>query len=202
MQTLDPGTWNIVIVGAVVIIVLLAIGAWVVAHRRRQSRELQQRFGPEYGRAVSDFGDRGRAEAELRKREKRVAKLHIVPLRPGDAQRFAQEWKALQGRFVDNPKGTLGDADHLVRELMQRRGYPMGDFEHRAADISVDHAGVVDHYRAAQATAVLDQRGEATTEDLRKAVVHYRALFDELLEPERADRSEARLSTKHMELRS
>lgn len=201
MQTLDPGTWNIVIAAAM-IIVLLAIGAWV-AYRRRQSHELQRRFGPEYGRTVSALGDRGRAEAELRKREKRVAKLHLVALRPGDAQRFAQEWKTLQGHFVDNPRGTLGDADRLVRELMQQRGYPMGDFEHRAADISVDHAGVVDHYRAAQAIALLDQRGEATTEDLRKAVVHYRALFEELLTPDDHDgRGDNRMAPQHVELKS
>ncbi|MEO8654705.1 MAG: hypothetical protein ABI409_11335, partial [Ramlibacter sp.] len=111
--------------------------------------------------------------------------------------RFGQEWKALQGRFVDNPKGVLVDADRLVRELMLKRGYPMGDFERRAADISVDHPSVVDHYRAAQAIALRDRRGEADTEELRKAVVHYRALFDDLLEVGQPD---ANRSPQHMEV--
>jgi hypothetical protein len=108
--------------------------------------------------------------------------LNITPLAPADAARFSQAWNALQSRFIDNPKGVVGQADHLVRELMVKRGYPMGDFERRAADISVDHPGVVTTYRAAQAIALRDERGEADTEELRKAVVHYRTLFDELLE--------------------
>jgi hypothetical protein len=103
-------------------------------------------------------------------------------LAPPDAARFTQAWNALQSRFVDDPKAVVVQADQLVRELMLKRGYPMGDFERRAADISVDHPTVVEIYRAAQAIAVRDQRGEADTEELRKAVVHYRALFDELLE--------------------
>jgi hypothetical protein len=103
-------------------------------------------------------------------------------LAPAEAARFSEAWKDLQGRFVDNPKGTVVQADQLVRELMLKRGYPMGDFEHCAADISVDHPEVVAHYRVAQAIAVRDERGEADTEELREAVVHYRALFDELLE--------------------
>jgi hypothetical protein len=131
---------------------------------------------------VSEHGDRAKAEAELRAREKRVEKLNIVPLAPQEAQQFGQQWRELQARFIDNPKGVLLDADRLVRDLMLRRGYPMGDFERRAADISVDHPAVVDHYRTAHAIAERDHRGEANTEDMRQAVVHYRALFDELLE--------------------
>ena len=178
MNTLDNQTLAVL---AVVIVALLALGAWLYS-RKRQSDRLIQRFGPEYGRAVDEMGSRTKAESELRAREKRVEKLSIVPLAPAEAARFSQDWKALQGRFVDNPKGVLADADQLVRELMGKRGYPMGDFEHRAADISVDHPSVVDHYRAAQAIAMRDKRGEADTEELRVAVVHYRALFDELLE--------------------
>jgi hypothetical protein len=146
---------------------------------KKQSQRLQQRFGPEYGRTVDKLGDRTKAESELKTREKRVERLNIVPLAPSEAARFSQAWKALQGRFVDNPKAVVVQADQLVRELMLKRGYPMGDFERRAADISVDHPAVVDNYRAAQAIAVRDERD---TEELRKAVVHYRALFDELLE--------------------
>ena len=111
-----------------------------------------------------------------------MERLTITPLPPGDAARFAQAWNALQARFVDNPKGVVVEADNLVRELMLKRGYPMGDFERRAADISVDHPTVVEAYRAAQTIAVRAEGGEADTEELRKAVVHYRTLFDELLE--------------------
>lgn len=180
------------IIGVVAVLVVIAIAAWLWS-RRQQSRRLEERFGPEYNRTVETLGDRGKAEAELRQREKRVEKLEIVPLAPADAARFSQSWKTLQGRFVDNPKGVLMEADQLVRELMVKRGYPMGDFERRAADISVHHPAVVDHYRAAQAITLRDRRGEADTEEMRKAVVHYRALFDELLEtgePARADQTE------------
>ena len=149
--------------------------------KKKQSHRLKERFGPEYGRSVDDLGSRTKAESELKARVKRVEGLTIIPLTPSEADRFSQTWKELQGRFVDNPKDAVVQADKLVRELMLKRGYPMGDFERRAADISVDHATVVDHYRAAQAIAVRDKRGEADTEELRKAVVHYRALFDELL---------------------
>jgi hypothetical protein len=181
---------------AVVILALVAVGVWLYS-RKRQSDRLIQRFGPEYGRTVDELGSRTKAESELREREKRVQKLDIVPLAPEEAARFSQAWKTLQGRFVDNPKGVLIEADQLVRELMQLRGYPMGDFERRAADISVDHPAVVDHYRAAQAIAMRDRRGEADTEDLRKAVVHYRALFDELLEVDQGQRAPARQTEVH-----
>ena len=178
MDTMDTQT---LAVAVVVILALVAIALWLW-NQRQQSRRLEQRFGPEYARTVDKLGSRPKAEAELRSREKRVQKLDIVPLAPAEAARFSQEWKALQGRFVDNPKGVLAEADRLVRELMLQRGYPMGDFEHRAADISVDHPVVVEHYRAAQVIAMRDRRGEADTEELRRAVVHYRALFDDLLE--------------------
>jgi hypothetical protein len=172
---------NTLILAVVLIVAVAAIVAWVVMQRQRTQR-LRQRFGPEYTRTVDEFGGRTKAEAELTKREQRVARLTITPLAPADAARFSQAWNALQGRFIDNPKGVVGEADRLVRELMVRRGYPMGDFERRAADISVDHPAVVTTYRAAQAIAVRAERGEADTEEFRKAVVHYRTLFDELLE--------------------
>jgi hypothetical protein len=172
---------NTLIIAVVLIVVVGAIVAWMVMQRQRTQR-LQQRFGAEYTHALNELGGRAKAEAELTKREQRVARLKITPLSPADAARFSQAWNALQSRFIDNPKGVVGEADHLVRELMEKRGYPMGDFERRAADISVDHPGVVTTYRAAQAIAVRDQSGAADTEELRKAVVHYRTLFDELLE--------------------
>jgi len=175
-----PANW--IILAGVLAVVLLVIAAWLISQRRKQSQRLQQRFGPEYARAVDALGSRTKAESELKDREKRVERLSLTPLAPADAARFTLAWNTLQSRFIDSPKGVVIQADHLVRELMLKRGYPMGDFERRAADISVDHPAVVETYRAAQAIAVRDERGEADTEELRKAVVHYRVLFDELLE--------------------
>src|SRR5438874_1331974 len=120
-------------------ILALVIVAGVLHFRRHESQVLEKRFGPEYGRAVDTMGSKSKAEAELKAREKRVEQLDIVPLSPADATRFNDSWKSLQARFVDNPRGALAEADQLVRELMQKRGYPMGDFERRAADISVHH---------------------------------------------------------------
>ena len=174
----DTQTW--MILGVVVAAALVLVGAWF--YRRKHSHKLQERFGSEYGRTVNELGSRTKGESELKAREKRVERLEILPLAPPEAARFSEAWQALQGRFVDNPKGVVVQADQLVRELMEKRGYPMGDFERRAGDISVDHPEVVANYRAAQAITVRDQRGSADTEDLRKAVVHYRALFNELLE--------------------
>jgi hypothetical protein len=178
METLDTQTW---VIAAVLVLGLVALGTSFF-YQKKQSHNLQERFGPEYGRTVNELGGRTKGESELKAREKRVERLEILPLAPPEAARFSEAWQALQGRFVDNPKGVVVQAEHLVRELMEKRGYPMGDFERRAGDISVDHPGVVANYRAAQAIAVADQRGSADTEELRKAVVHYRALFDELLE--------------------
>lgn len=169
------------LIAVVIVLLVLIAAAWAVA-RQRQSRLLRKRFGPEYDRLLAERGDRARVESELKAREKRVRGLTIKPLSPQDAARFSEEWRALQSRFIDNPKGVVMQADRLVRDLMIKRGYPMEDFEHRAADISVHHPELVETYRLAQVIAARDQRGEATTEDLRKAVVYYRALFDELLE--------------------
>lgn len=180
MNANDP---QAVIVGAVLLLAVIGIVILIVrARRRAQSDHLQKRFGPEYSRVVKTVGDRDKAEAELIAREARVERLKLVPLSETEASRFTQEWTLLQSNFVDNPVGVVGEADRLVRELMTKRGYPMGDFERRAADISVHHPAVVDNYRAAQAIALRASRGEASTEDLRKAVVHYRALFEDLLE--------------------
>jgi hypothetical protein len=183
MYTINAQTW--IILGGVAILVVIALAVWFI-NKKKQSHRLKVRFGPEYGRSVDNLGSRAKAESELKAREKRVNNLSIIPLTPSEAARFSQTWTDLQGRFVDNPKGTVVQADELIRELMLKRGYPMGDFERRAADISVDHPAVVANYRAAQAIAVRDERGEANTEELRKAVVHYRALFDEMLEVKKA----------------
>ena len=165
---------------AVVVAAMIVIAAYLL-YRQRRTHRLQQRFGPEYAATVKKLGSKAKAEAELQEREKRVEKLEIVALTPAETYRFTQSWTRLQSSFVDDPKGVLVQADQLVRELLLKRGYPVADFERRAADISVDHAEVVNHYRAAQVIVSRDQRGQADTEELRKAVVHFRALFDELL---------------------
>jgi hypothetical protein len=201
-------TWSnlysatIVILAIVGVLVVLTIVAWLVP-RGNQSERLQQRFGPEYARVLEHLGSREKAEAELLTRERRVKRLRIVALTPAAAARYAQMWMRVQGRFVDSPRGALVEADRLVRELMLQRGYPMGNFERRAADISVDHPAVVDHYRAAHDIVLRDRRDATDTEDLRKALVHYRALFDELLEvaPSAAGRRRHG-TTHHMEARS
>jgi hypothetical protein len=185
-MNLTPAFW--IVLAGILAVSLIAGAALISSGKKKQSLRLQQRFGPEYGRAIDELGSRAKAESELKAREKRVENLHIVALAPPEAARFSQGWSALQGRFIDNPKGVVVQADQLIRELMIKRGYPMGDFERRAADISVDHPAVVDNYRAAQAIAVRDQSGQANTEELRKAVVHYRALFDEMLGAKEAKR--------------
>ena len=197
---MNPTPTNWVVLAVILLLVVLAAAAWMYTQRRRQSERLKERFGPEYARTVDKLGDRTKAEAELREREKRVGGFAITALAPSEAARFTQAWNTLQSRFVDNPNGVVVQADHLVYELMQKRGYPMGDFERRAADISVDHPSVIANYRAARAIAVRDERGEADTEDLRKALVHYRALFDELLEVRQA--KEGVLSPQQVQVNS
>jgi hypothetical protein len=179
-------------VGAIILIALLAL-ALALHWRRHQSHVLEKHFGPEYRRTVERMGSRSKAEQELRERQHRVEKLELVPLSGEDAARFHREWTDLQARFVDDPKGSLAQADALVRELMVKRGYPMGDFERRAADISVHYPTVVDHYRAAHDIALRDARGEADTEAQRQALIHLRALFAELLET-RGEREEAKVT--------
>lgn len=169
---------------ALAILLLLAVIASALLARRRRSHDLVQRFGPEYARTVERTGSRARAEAELLDRQRHVSKLDIVPLAAHQAQRYRMEWQGVQARFVDNPRMAVAEADLLVRDVMMHRGYPMADFETQAAYISVDHPVVVENYRAAHRIALREMHGQASTEDLRQAFVHYRALFDELLQPE------------------
>ena len=166
----------------VVIVVLLAAIGWLLYERRRSS-ELQSRFGSEYRRAVEDAGDRRSAEAELRRRQERVDALEIRDLPADPRDRYAPAWRQIQVLFVDEPRGAIEDADELIGRVMKDRGYPVADFEQRVADVSVDHPAVVEHYRAAHAIA--GRRGDldTNTEDLRQAMVHYRALFEDLLGP-------------------
>jgi|SRR5579859_2443323 len=174
-------SWAIAVI-ITVVIVGMAI-CWMLI-RRRRSEHLRKRFGPEYDRVAQEHGNQRRAEAVLETREKRVERLHIHPLTPKDRDHFAQAWQADQARFVDDPKGAVTEADRLVAEVMKARGYPVADFDQRVADVSVDHPHVIENYLAAAEIAERHRRGEATTEDLRQAMVYYRKLFEDLLEAE------------------
>jgi hypothetical protein len=176
----------VVIVLAVALIAAIGVAAWLYLKKRR-SDGLRTSFGPEYDRARQDHPDQRSAERELTERKERVEQLRIRALSPDERDRFHERWRSAQAQFVDDPAGATRVADALVGEVMQARGYPVGDFEQRAADVSVDHPRVVEHYRAAHAIALRTGRGQAdteATEDLRQAFVHYRALFDDLLEVE------------------
>jgi hypothetical protein len=176
---MDPRTtWMLI---AAIVVVAIAAAGWYV-WRTRRSERLRKRFGPEYERTVREAGNVARAEASLAAREVRVAKLHLKPLTAEDRTRYGRGWRTVQTRFVDDPEGAVTEADRLVGDVMHARGYPVGDFEQRVADISVDHPNVVMHYRAARDIAQEHARGRASTEDLRQAMVHYRALFSDLLE--------------------
>lgn len=175
---MDATIWIVLIVLA---LLAGAGAAWFIAQRRRQ-QHLRQRFGPEYERIVQQTNDPRQAEVELEHREKRVEQLHIRTLSQEDRTRFTDAWQSVQARFVDDPAGAIAAADRLIGEVMQTRGYPVGDFDQRAADISVDHPHVVENYRAAHEIAQRSERGEASTEDQRQAMIHYRGLFTDLLE--------------------
>lgn len=177
---MDAWVW-VVIVGAALVVVALV--AWPVV-RKRRTVQLQERFGPEYERTVRERGDRRSAEAELEERRERRSQLEVRPLSSAASRRYAEEWRAVQSRFVDEPVAAVGDADRIVTEVMRERGYPMDDFDRQAEVISVDHPHVVEDYREGHAIYRAYDRGDASTEDLRQAMVHYRSLFDELLESE------------------
>jgi hypothetical protein len=187
-------TWVWIVIGVLVAVVVLAILA--SALRTRRSRSLQDHFGPEYDRTVDQTGGRREAEQELREREKRHDELELRPLSQAARKRYLQQWQATQGLFVDDPAGAVAQADGLVQEVMLDRGYPVDDFEQRAADISVEHPDLVEKYRTANGIARASERGEASTDELRHSVRHYRALFVELLEVDdevdRADQGSSR----------
>jgi hypothetical protein len=173
-----------IVIPIVVIVAILVIVAAALAMRRRRSEQLKRRFGTEYDRTVlQQHGDSRRAEATLVEREKRVEAFPLRPLSAVDREAYAMEWAAVQRRFVDDPSAAVGTADRLVGRVMTDRGYPMSDFEQRAQDVSVTHPAVVQNYRAAHDIFTRHSDGKASTEDLRQAMVHYRSLFDELLEP-------------------
>jgi hypothetical protein len=172
------------------VIAILALGAGVVAYMARQDQkrkqELREGFGPEYYEMRSRYGDNDRTMQELESRKKRVEQYNIRPLSREDSERYGEQWRSTQAQFVDDPSGAIREADRLICEVMEKRGYPVGEFEQQSADVSVDHPQVVQNYRAAHDISEKSDRNEANTEDLRQAMVHYRALFMDLLEEQPA----------------
>jgi hypothetical protein len=181
-----------------VVLVLVAV-AFVFWSRSRSRENLKSRFGPEYQRTVADVGDERKAESVLAAREKRVSAYTIKPLRPEMREHFVTTWRDVQAKFVDDPKYAVTRADDLLGEVMSARGYPVkDDFDRRAEDLSVDHPEVVQNYRSAHQIAERHSRGEASTEDLRTAMIHYRALFDDLVnEPDPSGHAHAPVREKH-----
>ena len=171
-------------IAVIAVVVIALIAAVVVIVLRNRTRKLRAQFGPEYDRAVAETGNRLKAEAELERVEKRVKSYPLRPLTAVDRERFQQSWRAIQAMFVDDPARAFLEADKLLGAVMSARGYPATDFEHRAAEISVDHAAAVEHYRAGHEIALRHSQSQASTEDLRRGMVHYRTLFDELMEEE------------------
>ena len=170
-----------ILIAIIVLVAFVAVLAiWTVTKKRR-SGELRARYGPEYDRAVRRHGNAREAEAALDERQKRVAELEILPLSDAARQRYSQQWWSVQSQFVEDPGRAIMQADMLVSNVMSARGYPVGDFEQRSADISVDHPFVVEHYRTAHEIAFRHEQGTASTEELRKAMIHYRLLFEDLL---------------------
>jgi hypothetical protein len=180
-------TTQIAIVIALALVVVAGIAIWLFTRKRHTAR-LRTQFGSaEYTRTMKEGGSRRQAEALLDKRTDRVENLHIRPLGPGDRTRFVDSWRRVQARFVDTPGGAVTEADQLLGDVLSTRGYPVSDFEQRAADISVGYPSVLENYRSAHEIALRQTRGQASTEELRQAMIHYRTLFDELVsEPEMA----------------
>jgi len=174
-------TTELVAIIALVVIVVAGIAALLFLRKRRTERLRSKFGGAEYARAVKEGGNRRHAEAGLDKRTARVESFHVQPLAPGDRARFEDSWRRIQTRFVDGPAGAVAEADQLLRDVMSTRGYPVTDFEQRSADISVDHPLVLENYRTAHEIALRQTKGQASTEDLRQAMIHYRTLFEELV---------------------
>ena len=170
--------WVLIVVAAVIVV---AVVVWRAMTARR-SRHLQDRFGPEYNRTLDSADSKRDAEAELRAREERREQLDIRPLPAAARDRYVDEWKRVQALFVDDPQGAVHDGDMLIQSVMRDRGYPVDDFEQRSSDVSVDHPKVVENYRQGHRLANASARGDGTTEDLRQAMRHYRALFEELVD--------------------
>jgi hypothetical protein len=171
-----------ILIPIIIVIAAVVVIAALLYAKRRKSEQLKQRFGSEYNRVVEEHKDPAKAETILADREKRVSHFQIRTLPPADRDRYAEDWSVVQKRFVDDPPGAVAEADVLVTRVMNSRGYPMSDFDQRAADLSVNYPMVVENYRAAHDIALSHAKGEASTEDMRIAMVYYRSLLEELLE--------------------
>jgi hypothetical protein len=171
---------TLMVVAVVVVAVALVVGIWLLL-RRRRTAALRHRFGPEYDHVLRSARTPAEAELELQKRQARVEKFSIRPLSREEADRFGAMWRTVQAQFVDEPRSAVIEADRLIGDVMRGRGYPVDDPNRRLDDLSVDHGHVLNHYRAGREIVARHQRGEATTEDLRQAMVHFRALFEELV---------------------
>ena len=180
LNLMDPRV--LMTVATVVIVAAAVIAVLYMGKHRNSTAVLRKKFGPEYDRAVREQGSERKAEAKLADREKRVEKFNIRDLDPVEYERFSKQWESVQSRFIDSPKGAVAEADDLVSSLMKVRGYPVSDFNQRAADISVDHPRVVENYRSAHEIALRVGKAEATTEELRTAMIHYRWLIEELMQ--------------------
>lgn len=170
------------VIAVIAVAALIVIAVVVLLWERKRKTDLKRRFGTEYERAVRERGSEREAQAALEAREKRVEKFNIRELSRTERDRYGEQWRTVQSRFVDDPKGAVIEADETVASLMNVRGYPISDFEQRAADLSVDHPHVVQNYRAAHEIAVRHRQGRASTEDLRQAMIYYRSLFEDLLD--------------------
>jgi hypothetical protein len=179
LNLMDP---KVIALAVAVILIIAVLVLLYMRKRRSTTANLRKKFGPEYDRAVRVHGTERKAEAKLEDREKRVGKLNLRDLDPMERERFTKQWESVQSRFVDSPKGAVAEADDLVSSLMKVRGYPVSDFDQRAADISVDHPRVVENYRSAHEIALRVGKDGSTTEELRTAMIHYRSLFDELVQ--------------------
>jgi hypothetical protein len=175
---MDNQTMMAVVIVVAVVMVLAAV--WLML-RRRRTTALRQRFGPEYDRVLQSRGTMTEAERELQDRQRRVEAFSLRPLSHEDAERFTASWRTVQAKFVDDPRSAVIDADRLIEDVMRARGYPVEDANRRLDDLSVDHAHVIDHYRAGREIVQRHEQNAASTEDLRQAMVHYRALFEELV---------------------
>jgi hypothetical protein len=174
----------IVAVFVLIVAVLIAVGAYL-EHRKSKTIALRNRFGTEYDRAVVTHGSSRKAENKLADRETRVEALKIRDLEATERDRFVAEWHTVQSRFVDHPKAAVTEADDLVNALLEARGYPRAGFEQRADDVSVTYPRVMENYRRAHGVAIRPGQVEATTEELRTAMIQYRAIFDELLQAQK-----------------
>jgi hypothetical protein len=175
---MDP---KIVTAIAIAVAVVLVVVGVILYTRGNRSAQLKQKFGPEYDRVVSQHGDPKLAENVLAERERRVSHLKLRTLPEAERDRYVHQWTFVQKQFVDDPRGAVNEADRLVTDVMNSRGYPMSEFAQRADDISVHYPETVGNYRAAHDIVLRQAKGQLTTEDLRRAMVHFRSLFDELL---------------------